>query len=54
MSAPKMGQEGLQGAQKALKAQQNGARMTQAEVWNQNDCDDDGGNTSFFCCSDHP
>ena len=48
MSAPKVGQQGENGVQKAKKAPRSGGQMTQAGVRDQADGGNERGTTSFF------
>jgi len=54
MSAPKAGQQGENGVQKAQKAPRSGGQMPQAGVRDQADSGNERGNTSFFSYSDCP
>jgi hypothetical protein len=52
MSAPKMGQGGPKGAQKALKTPENRVQMTQSGVLIQSDSVNERFTTSFISYSD--
>jgi len=54
MSAPKVGQRSLKGAQKALKTPENWVQMTQLAVLIQGDSGNERDTTSFFSYSDFP
>jgi len=54
MSAPAMGQEGQNGAQKAPKTLRSGGQMAQTGVRDQADNVNERGTTSFFSYSDCP
>lgn len=54
MSAPKVGQQGENGVQKAQKAPRSGGNMTQTGVRDQADSGNERGTTSFFSYSDVP
>lgn len=54
MSAPKVGQQGEKGVQKAQKAPRSGGQMTQVGVRDAADSGNERGTTSFFSYSDCP